>query len=130
MFTVSRSVASFCIPLSQRLQHLSTMSPVAVGDKLPSVTLYKDSPADKVDLARLCAGKKVVMFGVPGAFTPGCSKTHLPGYVESSEAMKVKGVAEIICVAVNDPFVMAAWGKDQGAEGKVRRNKKKQIIYL
>ena len=55
------------------------MAPVAVGDKVPSVTLFEDSPGGKVELESLCAGKKVVMFGVPGAFTPGCSKTHLPG---------------------------------------------------
>ena len=62
---------------------------------------------------------KVVVFGVPGAFTPGCSKTHLPGYVAKAEEIKAKGVEEIVCVSVNDPFVMEAWGKDQGAAGKV-----------
>jgi len=117
MFSVSRSSISH-LPLSRSL-HLSRMAPVAAGDKVPSVTLFKDSPGDKVDLASLCAGKKVVIFGVPGAFTPGCSKTHLPGYVAQAEALKAKGVSEIVCVSVNDPFVMAAWGKDQGAEGKV-----------
>merc|ERR1719234_88239 len=71
-------------------------------------------------MAELCAGKQVVIFGVPGAFTPGCSKTHLPGYVEAAADMKAKGVSEIVCVSVNDPFVMEAWGKDQGADGKVR----------
>merc|ERR1719153_1334186 len=96
------------------------MAPVAVGDKIPSVDLFEGSPENKVNLADLCAGKKVVVFGVPGAFTPGCSKTHLPGYVSRAEELKGKGVDEIVCVAVNDPFVMEAWGKDQGAEGKVR----------
>ena len=62
---------------------------------------------------------QVVIFGVPGAFTPGCSKTHLPGYVEAAADMKAKGVNEIVCVSVNDPFVMEAWGKDQAADGKV-----------
>eukprot|EP00092_Neocalanus_flemingeri_P016001 GFUD01017320.1.p1 GENE.GFUD01017320.1~~GFUD01017320.1.p1 ORF type:complete len:158 (-),score=36.42 GFUD01017320.1:180-653(-) len=96
------------------------MAPIAVGDQVPTVTLFEDSPGGKVELASLCAGKKVVIFGVPGAFTPGCSKTHLPGYVAAAEDMKTKGVQEIVCVSVNDPFVMAAWGKDQGAAGKVR----------
>eukprot|EP00092_Neocalanus_flemingeri_P041986 GFUD01045735.1.p1 GENE.GFUD01045735.1~~GFUD01045735.1.p1 ORF type:complete len:158 (+),score=39.95 GFUD01045735.1:101-574(+) len=96
------------------------MAPIAVGDQVPSVNLFEDSPGGKVELASLCAGKKVIIFGVPGAFTPGCSKTHLPGYVAAAEDMKTKGVQEIVCVSVNDPFVMEAWGKDQGAAGKVR----------
>ena len=96
------------------------MAPVAVGHKVPSVTLFENSPGNKVDLAELCSGKKVVIFGVPGAFTTGCSKTHLPGYVEAAAVLKAKGVDEIVCVSVNDPFVMEAWGKDQGADGKVR----------
>ena len=96
------------------------MAPVAVGDQVPAVTLFEDSPGGKVELASLCAGKKVLIVSVPGAFTPGCSKTHLPGYVAAAEDMKAKGVEEILCVSVNDPFVMEAWGKDQGATGKVR----------
>ena len=96
------------------------MAPVAVGDKLPSVVLYENSPDGKVELVSLCAGKKVVIFGVPGAFTPGCSKTHLPGYVAAAADLKAGGVDEIVCVSVNDPFVMEAWGKDQSAGGKVR----------
>jgi 2-Cys peroxiredoxin 5 len=62
----------------------------------------------------------VVVIGIPGAYTPGCSKTHAPGYVSNAEAIKSKGVAEIACISVNDPFVMDAWGKALGAEGKVR----------
>ena len=68
------------------------------------------------------------MFGVPGAFTPGCSKTHLPGYVARAEEIKGKGIEEIVCVSVNDPFVMEAWGKDQGAAGKVSCQAQCQII--
>lgn len=73
-----------------------------------------------MNIAQLSKGKKVVLFAVPGAFTPGCSKTHLPGYVEKADALKASGVAEIVCVSVNDPFVMAAWAKDQHTAGKVR----------
>ena len=62
----------------------------------------------------------MVLFGVPGAFTPGCSKTHLPGYVAAHADLKSKGVQEVVCVSVNDPFVMEQWGKAHGADGKVR----------
>ena len=118
MFSIYR-ISQSAIKLARNF-HLSAMAPVAVGDQVPAVTLFEDSPGGKVELASLCAGKKVVIFGVPGAFTPGCSKTHLPGYVAAAEDMKAKGVEEILCVSVNDPFVMEAWGKDQGATGKVR----------
>ena len=66
------------------------------------------------------SGKKVILFGVPGAFTPSCHKTHLPGYVEQFEAIKAKGVDTIACLAVNDAFVLDAWAKASGAAGKVQ----------
>ena len=91
------------------------MAPVAVGDTIPSVDLFKNNPGTKVNIAELYAGKKVVIFGVPGAFTPGCSKTHLPGYVAKAEETKWKGVDEIVCVSVNDLFIMEAWGENQKA---------------
>uniref|UniRef100_A0A1B0FCN0 Peroxiredoxin-5 n=2 Tax=Glossina morsitans morsitans TaxID=37546 RepID=A0A1B0FCN0_GLOMM len=92
-----------------------------VGDTLPSVELFEGSPANKINISELTAKKKVVIFGVPGAFTPGCSKTHLPGYVDSADELKKElNVNEIICISVNDPFVMSAWGKEHGADGKVR----------
>ncbi|XP_067009738.1 peroxiredoxin-5, mitochondrial [Anabrus simplex] len=94
--------------------------PIKVGEKIPSVDLFENNPTNKVNIAQLCAGKKVVIFAVPGAFTPGCSKTHLPGYVAQADEMKKKGVAEIICVSVNDPFVMEAWGTAHKTAGKVR----------
>jgi 2-Cys peroxiredoxin 5 len=90
------------------------------GDKLPSVEVHESSPGDKVNIADLFAGKKGVLFAVPGAFTPGCSKTHLPGYVQDADAIKAKGIDVVACVAVNDAFVMQAWGESQGAQGKVR----------
>merc|ERR1711963_868981 len=96
------------------------MAPVKEGDSIPSVELFEGTPGDKVNLADLTKEGKFIIFGVTGAFTPGCSKTHLPGYVEQAEEFKGKGIKEIICVAVNDPFVMAAWGENQNAGGKVR----------
>jgi len=93
--------------------------PIKVGDKLPSIELFDGSPAKKVNLADLLAKKKGVVFAVPGAFTPGCSKTHLPGYVEKAAEFKSKGIEVIACISVNDPFVMDAWGKAHNADGKV-----------
>merc|ERR1711935_650988 len=102
---------------------LSTTSirnmPIKAGDAIPSVELAENNPGNKHNLAELFADKKGIIFGVPGAFTPGCSKTHLPGYIADFDKMKAKGVELIACVAVNDPFVMEAWGKEHGADGKV-----------
>ena len=89
---------------------------VKVGDKIPSVTLYRmtaDGP-DAVTTDELCNGKKVVLFGVPGAFTPTCSAQHVPGFLQNADALKAKGVDTIACMSVNDAFVMGAWAKDQG----------------
>ncbi|MBO6946505.1 MAG: peroxiredoxin [Rhodospirillales bacterium] len=94
---------------------------IKVGDKIPSVTLNvmtEDGP-DAVSTDDFFAGKKVAIFGVPGAFTPTCSAKHLPGFVANADALKAKGVEAIACVSVNDPFVMGAWGKDQGVGDKV-----------
>jgi len=93
---------------------------VKVGDKLPDVTLFESSPGDKVKLTDVFAGKKGVLFGVPGAYTPGCSKTHLPGYINDYDKLKSAGAEVVACTAVNDPFVMAAWGEANSAGGKVR----------
>ena len=88
------------------------------GDQLPNATLrtIQDGRPAKVSVNDLVGGKKVVIFAVPGAFTPTCSEQHLPGFVRHAEAIKAKGVDEIICVAVNDVFVMDAWGRDQDAD--------------
>lgn len=83
---------------------------VKVGDKIPDVTMMEGSPEygppKEVKLGELIAGKKVAIFGVPGAFTPGCSKSHLPSFIEAQEELKAKGVELTICVATNDAFVM------------------------
>ena len=91
------------------------------GDKIPSVKLKRlgASGLEEVDIAEYIKGKKVVIFAVPGAFTPTCAQKHLPSYVQNADKIKAKGVNEIICVAVNDPFVMKHWGVTAGAEGKV-----------
>lgn len=91
---------------------------IAVGDKIPecSMMVMGDNGPQGVTTAELFDGKKVVLFAVPGAFTPGCSMTHLPGYVASADKIKAKGVDSIICLSVNDAFVMDAWGKVQNAE--------------
>lgn len=98
----------------------STEAHSLVGTRFPAVTLFEGTPDGAVATADLLKGKKVVVFGVPGAYTPGCSKTHLPGFVAGREALAAKGVAEVVCTSVNDPFVMAAWGAANGADGKVR----------
>lgn len=95
--------------------------PISVGEKIPEgtfMTMTAEGPKP-MTTAELFSGKKVVLFGLPGAFTPTCSAKHLPGYIESADAFKAKGVDTIACMSVNDPFVMGAWGKDQGADGKV-----------
>lgn len=90
---------------------------IKVGDKLPNITLstMTEEGPKPVSIEELCAGKKVVLFAVPGAFTPTCSNQHLPGFVSNSTALKEKGVDLVACISVNDPFVMAAWSKDRNA---------------
>ena len=94
---------------------------IKVGDKVPSVKL-KHKTADGVkDITtdEIFRGKKVALFGLPGAFTPTCSAKHLPGYVDQAEAMKAKGVDTVVCLSVNDAFVMDAWGKSSQVGDKV-----------
>ena len=95
---------------------------IKVGDTVPDATLFEltgDGPAPH-KVSDAVKGKKIAIFGLPGAFTPTCSAKHVPSYVAEFDALKGKGVDEIWCVSVNDAFVMGAWCKDQGAEGKVR----------
>lgn len=92
--------------------------PIQEGDKLPEATLYVmegGKPTPKTT-SQLFDGKKVVLFAVPGAYTPTCSQAHLPGYVVNADAIKGKGVDSIICVSVNDAFVMDSWGQDKNAD--------------
>ena len=94
---------------------------IKVGDKVPSATLRYLSPEGPKEITtdELFRGKKVALFAVPGAFTPTCSQRHLPGYVEKAADLKGKGIDTIACVAVNDVFVMDAWGKSQNCGDKV-----------
>lgn len=94
---------------------------IKVGDKMPEgtmMTMTGEGPKP-VSSSELFGGKKVVLFGLPGAFTPTCSAKHLPGFIEKAGELKSKGVDTIACMSVNDAFVMGAWGKDQGAGDKV-----------
>jgi glutaredoxin/glutathione-dependent peroxiredoxin len=95
---------------------------IKVGDKVPAVKLKQMTPEGMkdVDTGEFFKGKKVVLFALPGAFTPTCSAKHLPGFVEKAAELRAKGVDAIACLSVNDAFVMNAWGKDQKAEGKVQ----------
>jgi glutaredoxin/glutathione-dependent peroxiredoxin len=90
---------------------------IAVGDKLPDVKLTKAGPdgPEAVQSSDYFKGKRVALFSVPGAFTPTCSAKHLPGYVEKAGDLKAKGIDEIACTAVNDPFVMSAWNERDGS---------------
>jgi peroxiredoxin len=99
------------------------------GDKVPNATLTEFIEVEgngcsigpnAFQVADLVAGKKIVVFGLPGAFTPTCSAKHVPGYVAHADALRAKGIDEIWCVSVNDAFVMGAWGREQKSGGKVR----------
>ena len=102
---------------------------IQVGDKLPAGSLSEFIEVEKegcsigpnnFNVQDLAKGKKIAIFGLPGAFTPTCSAKHVPGFVANFDKFKGKGVDEIWCISVNDPFVMGAWAKDQKSEGKVR----------
>ncbi|WP_213981975.1 peroxiredoxin [Sphingomonas sp. dw_22] len=94
---------------------------IQVGDRIPQAQFVKvtEEGPEQIDSESYFAGRKIALFSVPGAFTPTCSAKHLPGFVEKADEIKAKGIDEIACTAVNDAFVMGAWGKAQGVEGKV-----------
>eukprot|EP01135_Chromosphaera_perkinsii_P002377 Nk52_evm31s222 gene=Nk52_evmTU31s222 len=92
---------------------------IQVGDELPSVKLFRAGLTDQIDIKEYCQKKKIIIFGLPGAFTPVCSKSHLPGYIANHDKLIAQGIDEIICVSVNDVYVMNAWEDVTGAFGKV-----------
>jgi peroxiredoxin len=101
---------------------------IKIGDRIPDATLTESTEFGEacpiapktVSVAESVAGKRIVLFGLPGAYTPTCSAKHVPGYVQNLDALKAKKVDEVWCVALNDGYVMAAWGRDEKAIGKVR----------
>jgi peroxiredoxin len=102
---------------------------IKVGERLPEATVTEMIDTERpgctigpnnFSVSELTKGKKIVIFGLPGAFTPTCSAKHVPSYVQNYDKLRAKGVDEIWCVSVNDAFVMGAWGKEQKAGGKVR----------
>ena len=90
---------------------------ISQGDMLPDSTLltFTEDGPDKQSLSALTAGKKIVLFGLPGAYTGTCTSAHVPSFIRTKDALNAKGIDEVICVSVNDPFVMSAWGKETGA---------------
>lgn len=95
---------------------------IQVGDKVPEATFKAMGPDGLMDISSkdLFGGKTVALFSVPGAYTPTCTARHVPSFRDNAEALKAKGVDEIVCISVNDPFVMKAWGESLTCEGKVR----------
>jgi len=94
---------------------------IAVGEKLPEATfrvMTADGPAEKT-VADVFGGKKVAAFAVPGAYTPTCHAKHVPGFLDNLDALKARGVDDVVCIAVNDPFVLGKWAADTGADGKI-----------
>ena len=90
------------------------------GDKLPDAKVFiLDSDPKEVSIKQIIGDEKTILFGLPGAFTPTCSAKHLPGFVNSMDEIKKKNIKKVICISVNDPFVMEAWGKSHNVHGKI-----------
>lgn len=91
---------------------------ISTGDRMPGATLVRlgENGVEQIDLAKTLKGRNVVIFAVPGAFTPTCHSSHMPSFIRTKDQFAAKGVDEIICVSVNDPFVMKAWGEATGAD--------------
>lgn len=104
--------------IARRSFQTSSIMPIKAGDALPAVDLFEGAPDAKVNTSSLSG--KTVIFGVPGAFTPTCSNDHVPGFLSNVDALKAAGVDNIVCVSVNDPFVMSAWGKSLDPGNKIR----------
>src|SRR3990167_8441750 len=111
--TARPNVSPTIIPSKKRMPTMT----IQTGDKLPDATFVKvtENGPEQVNTADYFKGRKVALFSVPGAFTPTCSAKHLPGFVDKADELKAKGVDEIVCTAVNDAFVMGAWGKSASA---------------
>ena len=94
---------------------------IQIGDTLPNIPLKRlgENGLEDFSFAEYIQGKRIVLFGIPGAYTPACAAKHLPGYVAKAEAIKAKGIDEIICIGVNDPFVLKAFGESVGATDKI-----------
>jgi glutaredoxin/glutathione-dependent peroxiredoxin len=128
MVTIGLTVSQAGDSFAQSNQFGGNMA-IKVGDRLPNGTLNEFIEVEKegctvgpntFKVEDMVKGKKIAIFGLPGAFTPTCSAKHVPSYVSNFDALKAKGVNEIWCISVNDAFVMGAWGRDQKARGKVR----------
>ncbi|KAI9593081.1 Redoxin-domain-containing protein [Syncephalis fuscata] len=122
MITVSTSTMMMASAIGRRAFHASRVSwTVAPGDTLPSIRLHgRKGPSDAVDaLAFFKPYRRAILIGVPGAFTPGCSKTHLPSYIKAYDELKNKGIEKVACVTVNDAFVTQAWADQLGTGEKV-----------
>jgi len=118
----SRNLVRLCNSLGRRSIHTSFAAnmPIKAGDKLPAVDLFDGKPDVKVNTGAELSKGKTVIFGVPGAFTPTCSNDHVPNFLSSIDDLKAKGVSNVVCVSVNDPFVMEAWGKGLDPGKKIR----------